>query len=98
MHIVKRTLQGRDSKTNEAIYYTASNTPQKLPAAMGKEAVARGFAVKVEVEKKAGKASKAAVLNTTETETSTDQDVDKVGTDIDFDQSADSEQQDVNDE
>lgn len=62
MYIVKRTLQTRDPKTKEPIYYTASNTPQKLPADIAKEAVTRGFAVKVEAEKKPAK--KAAAKKT----------------------------------
>ena len=55
MYIVKHTLQTRDPKTKELVYYTASSTPQKLPADLAKEAVARGYAVKVEAEKKPAK-------------------------------------------
>jgi hypothetical protein len=47
------------SKTKETIYYVASSVPQELPAALAKEAVARGFAVKVESEKKNTKKSTA---------------------------------------
>ncbi|MEM5529555.1 hypothetical protein WN093_12080 [Gammaproteobacteria bacterium AS21] len=46
MHIVKHTLQARDKESKEIIYYLASNTPQKLPADLAKEAVARGYAMK----------------------------------------------------
>jgi hypothetical protein len=58
MHIVKHTLQGRDKETKEILYYLASTIPQKLPADLAKEAVARGYAVKVADEKTAETKSK----------------------------------------
>jgi hypothetical protein len=82
MHIVKHTLQTRDPKTKEAVYYTASPTPQKLPADLAKEAVARGFALKVEAEKKPTKKTAAKkVTETAKSDASTDADIDFDGDD-----------------
>jgi hypothetical protein len=83
MYIVKHTLQTRDKKTKEAIYYKASSVPQKLPADIAKEAIERGFAVKVEAEKKTAKSGKTAA-------TKKEDDV-QAGDEIDFEQTSDSE-------
>ncbi len=93
MHVVKHTLQTRDPKTKEAVYYTASATPQKLPVDLAKEAVSRGFAVKVEAEKKPAKkaaAKKAAEIS------SSDDSTNQTDADIDFD--ADNNSTDQSDE
>ena len=70
MYIVNRTLQSRDANGNK-VFYTASSNPQKLPADLAKEAVARGWATKV--AKKAAKAEAQEVTadngsETTDTE------------------------------
>ncbi len=82
MHVVKHTLQTRDPKTKEAVYYTASTTPQKLPADLAKEAVSRGFAVKVDAEKKPAK--KAAAKKVVDA-SSSDDSANQTNADIDFD-------------
>lgn len=58
MYIVKHTLQSRDAKTKEPVYYLASPEPQSLPAALAKEAISRGFAEKVVSAKKSNAGSK----------------------------------------